>query len=131
MTSFIMWQARDNQGIKRELTVQYTPEQNNKPQVNFLKVFGCIAYSHIPSQFREKFDEKGEKYIFVGYSDESKGYRLLNPKTEELLISRNVPHHQVHLAHQVQARARQIHQAHQICHPRRCDLLKTFIIHVI
>ncbi|KAL5848578.1 hypothetical protein ACOSQ3_006622 [Xanthoceras sorbifolium] len=152
MASFIMWQARE------ELTVRYTPEHNvntviyilnraptkavlnktpfeawhkQKPQVSFLKVFGCIAYSHIPSQFREKFDEKGEKYIFVGYSDELKGYRLLNPKIEELLILRNVPHHQVHLAHQVQARVRQIHQAHQIRHTGRCDLLKTFIIHVI
>ncbi|KAL5768458.1 hypothetical protein ACOSP7_015005 [Xanthoceras sorbifolium] len=120
--------------IKRELTVQYTPEQNGhkqKPQVSSLKVFGCIAYSHISSQFKEKSDEKGEKYIFVGYSDESKGYRLLKPKIEELLISRNIPHHQVHLAHQVQARTRQIHQAHQFRYPGRCDLLKTFIIHVI
>ncbi|KAL5766865.1 hypothetical protein ACOSP7_017482 [Xanthoceras sorbifolium] len=126
---FILWnqavhhQKIDyNQGIKRKLI---------KPQVNSLKVFSCIAYSHIPSQFREKFDENGENYIFVGDSDESKGYRLLNPKTEELLILRNVPHHQVHLAHQVQTSARQIHQAHQIRHPGRCDLLKTFIIHVI
>ena len=31
-----------------------------KPMVNQLIVFGCIAYTHIPSQERENFDEKGE-----------------------------------------------------------------------
>lgn len=57
--------------------------------VNQLKVFGCIAYAHIPSQEREKFDEKGEKYIFIGYCNESKGFRLLNPKSNKLVISRD------------------------------------------
>jgi hypothetical protein len=61
-----------------------------KPMVNQFKVFGCIAYAHIPSQEREKFDEKGEKYIFIRYSDESKGFRLLNPKSNKLVVSRDV-----------------------------------------
>ena len=58
--------------------------------VNRLKVFGCIAYAHIPSQEREKFDEKGETFIFIGYIDESKGFFLLNPKTNKLVILRDV-----------------------------------------
>ena len=41
-----------------------------KPEVHQLKVFGCITYSHIPVQHREKFDEKGEKLLFLGYSEE-------------------------------------------------------------
>lgn len=61
-----------------------------KPKVGYFKVFGCIAYAHIPSQRREKFDEKGEKYIFIGYSEESKAYRLFKPDTKELVISRDV-----------------------------------------
>ena len=61
-----------------------------KPVVSQLKVFGCIAYSLVPAQNREKFDEKGEKLIFVGYSDESKGYRLIDPTTSQLVISRDV-----------------------------------------
>ena len=47
-------------------------------------------HAHIPSQEREKFDEKGEKYIFIGYSDESKRFCLLNPKTNKPVISRDV-----------------------------------------
>ncbi|KAH9664737.1 Integrase catalytic domain-containing protein [Citrus sinensis] len=63
---------------------------NRKPTVDHLKIFGSIAYALIPTQNREKFDEKGEKYLFIGYSDESNGYRLLNPTTNKLVISRDV-----------------------------------------
>ena len=73
--------------------VNKTPYQawyKRKPQVNHLKIFGCIAYSLVPSLKREKFDEKGEKYVFTGYSDESKGYHLFNLKMKELVISRDV-----------------------------------------
>ena len=45
---------------------------NRKPTVDHFKVFGCVAYSHIPKENREKLDEKGEKCIFVGYSDNLK-----------------------------------------------------------
>eukprot|EP00253_Pinus_taeda_P025723 PITA_25723 len=46
-----------------------------KERVTHMKVFGCVAYAHIPDQLRRKLDSKGEKYIFIGYSEESKAYR--------------------------------------------------------
>ena len=61
-----------------------------KPDVSHLKVFGSITYALIPSQSRDKFDEKGEKLIFIGYNDESKAFRLFNPKKDQLLISKDV-----------------------------------------
>ncbi|KAG6494715.1 hypothetical protein ZIOFF_042476 [Zingiber officinale] len=62
------------------------PEIEAKAQISE----GCvIAYSHISTPNRDKFDEKGEKLIFVGYSDESKGYRLYNPITCKLVISQS------------------------------------------
>ena len=33
-----------------------------------LKVFGCIAYVHIPDDKSSKLDLKAEKCIFIGYS---------------------------------------------------------------
>ena len=56
-------------------------------QVQLIKYFGCVVNSHIPSQDREKFDKKEEKNIFLGYDNESKGYRLFNPKTNKLVNS--------------------------------------------
>ena len=37
-----------------------------------MRVFGCVAYAHVLDQLRKKLDNKGEKCIFLGYSDESK-----------------------------------------------------------
>ncbi|CAL1370542.1 unnamed protein product [Linum trigynum] len=62
---------------------------HRRPQVDHLKVFGCIAYAHISTPNRDKFDQKGEKLIFTSYSDESKGYRLYNPVKNEVVVSRD------------------------------------------
>ncbi|KAL0303185.1 UNVERIFIED_CONTAM: Retrovirus-related Pol polyprotein from transposon TNT 1-94 [Sesamum radiatum] len=61
-----------------------------KPVVDHFRIFGCTAYALIPSQKREKFDGKGQKLVFVGYSDESKGYHLLDPSTSKVIISRDM-----------------------------------------
>ena len=58
--------------------------------MSHLKVFGCIAYVHVPDELHRKLDPKAEKCIFVGYSLEQKGYRCYNPITRELRISRDV-----------------------------------------
>jgi len=63
---------------------------NRKPNVDHFRVFGCIAYSQIPKENREKLDGKGEKWILIGYSNESKGYHLYNPKTKKMIVSRDV-----------------------------------------
>ncbi|XP_074347359.1 uncharacterized protein LOC141686208 [Apium graveolens] len=51
---------------------------------------GGIAYAHIPDQKRKKLDDKGKKCIFTGYDKRSKVYRLYNPLTKNLIISRDV-----------------------------------------
>ena len=43
-----------------------------KQFVTHMRVFGCVAYAHIPDQLRKKLDSKGEKCIFIGYNGESK-----------------------------------------------------------
>ncbi|KAI8440646.1 hypothetical protein MSG28_001855 [Choristoneura fumiferana] len=71
-----------------------TPEEKwtgSKPDLSHLHVFGCIAYSLVPEQRRRKFDAKSKMYIFVGYSETSKGFRLMNPSNpRQVLVSRNV-----------------------------------------
>ena len=70
-----------------------TPEEawsGRKPNVEHLRIFGCIAYAHIPDEKRKKLDDKGVKCIFLGYSDVSKAYKLFDPITEKIIISRDV-----------------------------------------
>ena len=61
-----------------------------KPTVNHFRIFGCIAYADIPNKKRSKFDDKGEKCIFLGVSDQSKAYKLYNPTTKKIIISHDV-----------------------------------------
>ncbi len=63
---------------------------NVKPDVSKLKVFGCIAYAHIPREKRKKLDKKTTKCIFVGYPENSKGYKLYDPTKREMFRSRDV-----------------------------------------
>ena len=56
-----------------------------------LKVFGCITYVHIPYKLHNnKLDPKAEKYVFVSYSLEQKGYGCYNPVMHELKVSKDV-----------------------------------------
>jgi hypothetical protein len=55
-----------------------TPKEkfiSKKPNVSHLKVFGCIAYVHVPDEKKSKLDPKDDKCIFIGYSLKQKGYR--------------------------------------------------------
>lgn len=61
-----------------------------KENVSHLRVFGCVAYAHIPEDIRNKLDDKSERCIFVGYSEKSKAYKLFNPITKKTIISRDV-----------------------------------------
>lgn len=75
-------------------SVEYkTPNEtwsNQKRGVRHLKIFGCVAYAHVPDQARKKLDDKRVKCIFIGYEKRSKAYRLYNPLTKKVIISRDV-----------------------------------------
>jgi hypothetical protein len=61
-----------------------------KPYVSHFCVFGSIAWAQIPYEKRKELQPKSEKYIFVGYSKDVKGYRLLQPHSNEIVIRRDV-----------------------------------------
>ena len=58
--------------------------------VSHLRVFGCVAYAHVPKERRGKPDDKSEKCIFTGYSKQSKADKLYNPVTKNTIISIDV-----------------------------------------
>jgi hypothetical protein len=53
-------------------------------------VFGSVAWAHIPYEKRRNLQPKIEKCIFVGYYKYVKGYRLLQPHSNEIIIIRDV-----------------------------------------
>ncbi|CAL8095191.1 unnamed protein product [Prunus armeniaca] len=70
-----------------------TPEEawsGRKPAIGYFKVFGCIEYARIPDEKRKKLDDKGEKCVFLGISEDSKVYKLFNHVSKKIIISRDV-----------------------------------------
>lgn len=82
--------------LNRSLTLavkDVTPEEawsGNKPYVDYFRVFGCIAYVHTPDARRTKLDDKSVKCVLLGVTEESKAYRLYNPISKKIVISRDV-----------------------------------------
>lgn len=68
----------------------YEKWTGKKPNISHLKIFGTKAMVHIPKEKRLKWDRKSQELIFVGYCDNTKGYRLLNPINGKTVISRDV-----------------------------------------
>ena len=44
---------------------------------------------HVPDQKRKKLEEQSTTCIFVGYPNNSKGYKFYNPESNKMFISRD------------------------------------------
>lgn len=70
-----------------------TPEEawsGVKPSVDHFRIFGSVAHVHIPDARRTKLEDKSYMCILLGVSEESKGYRLYDPISKKIVISRDV-----------------------------------------
>jgi hypothetical protein len=56
------------------------------PYVSHFRVFGSVAWVHIPDEKRKVLHPKNEKYIFFGYSEDVKGYQFFNLIPIKLLL---------------------------------------------
>ena len=57
-----------------------------KPNISNVRVFGSLAYAHIPDELRQKLDAKADVMMFVGYSEQSKAYRLYDPVSKQVVV---------------------------------------------
>ena len=70
-----------------------TPEEaysGKKLEVGNFKIFGCLTYSHVPSEKWTKLDPMTEKGIFVGYDEISKSYRIYIPARKHTVVRQDV-----------------------------------------
>lgn len=73
--------------------VDKTPEEawtGLKVNLSAMRIFGSPVMVHVPKQKRAKWDPKSRKMIFVGYDDNTKGYRCIDSTTKRIEISRDV-----------------------------------------
>jgi hypothetical protein len=64
--------------------------RGKKPTVKYFRTFGSRCYILRDRENLEKFDPKSDEGIFLGYSTNSRGYRVFNKRTETVMESINV-----------------------------------------
>ena len=64
--------------------------KGRKPNLSYLRVWGCVAFYKALNSRRSKLGPRGIKSIFVGYVENSKAYRLLNLDSNTIVESRDV-----------------------------------------
>ena len=74
----------------KEREIPYERWYGRKPDVSHFRVFGCMAYAHVPDCERRKLETKSKRMRFVGYGLTSKGYRLFDETNRKLCIRRDV-----------------------------------------
>nr|GEZ09130.1 retrovirus-related Pol polyprotein from transposon TNT 1-94 [Tanacetum cinerariifolium] len=70
-----------------------TPYQiinDRKPSVKFFHIFGFLCYNVRDGENLDKIKEKGDECIFVGYSTQSRAYRVFNKRTIVIMESIHV-----------------------------------------
>ncbi|KAL5715327.1 hypothetical protein ACHQM5_017160 [Ranunculus cassubicifolius] len=60
------------------------------PNYASLRVFGCRCFPYLRDYAKNKFDPRSLPCVFLGYSDQYKGYRCLHPSTGRVYTSRHV-----------------------------------------
>nr|GFB62258.1 hypothetical protein [Tanacetum cinerariifolium] len=60
---------------------------DRKTSIKHLYIFGCICYITRDGKNLDKMKEKGDPCILVGYSTQSKGYRVHNKRTRLIVES--------------------------------------------
>ena len=68
----------------------YEAQHDQKPKVDHMHVFGCLAYAHVPSQQWAKINAKGVKRIFISNSLDSKAHKIFHPDTNKVVTFRDV-----------------------------------------
>nr|GEV42168.1 hypothetical protein [Tanacetum cinerariifolium] len=63
---------------------------DQKPSVKFFHIFGSICYIVRDGENLDKMKEKGDECIFVGYSTQSRAYRVFNKRTRVIMESIHV-----------------------------------------
>nr|PNR60462.1 hypothetical protein PHYPA_003255 [Physcomitrium patens] len=82
-----------NRSPTKSVQVTKTPFElwyKRQPNLSYLKIFGCKAHVFISKETRKKLDSHSQEAIFLGYSEESKAYRLINIQSQQILISRDI-----------------------------------------
>nr|GFB33940.1 Gag-Pol polyprotein [Tanacetum cinerariifolium] len=76
--------------ISRHEKTLYHIINDRKPSVKCFHIFGSVCYIVRDGENHNKMKEKGDECIFVGYSTQSRAYRVFNKRTRVIMESIHV-----------------------------------------
>nr|GFC93471.1 hypothetical protein [Tanacetum cinerariifolium] len=76
--------------IPRHEKIPYHIINDRKPSVKFFHIFSSVCYIVRDGENLDKMKEKGDECIFVGYSNQSRAYRVFNKRTRVIMESIHV-----------------------------------------
>nr|GEX46621.1 hypothetical protein [Tanacetum cinerariifolium] len=76
--------------IPRHEKTPYHIVNDRKPSVKFFHIFGSLRYIVRDGENLNKMKEKGDACIFVGYSTQSRAYKVFNKRTRVIMESIHV-----------------------------------------
>lgn len=81
-----------NRLVTRTLVLQtpYESFKGRKPRAGHIRVFGCVGYVKIATRHLKKLDDRSKALVHLGTEPGTKAYRLLNPSTRRITVSRDV-----------------------------------------
>jgi hypothetical protein len=75
---------------KGEKETPYQQWYGEKPNIKNIREWGCDQFTHVPKELRKKLDAKSRKGIFIGYSEQQLGYRVMDIESMKVHVSRDV-----------------------------------------
>ena len=68
----------------------YEVLRGKRSNISHLRIFGCICYAKIEKPHLRKLDDRSRMLVHLGTEPGSKAYRLLEPETWKIVVSRDV-----------------------------------------
>lgn len=68
----------------------YESLRKKKPNLSHLRIFGCVSFVRTNTVGRKKLDDRSKVLVHLGTEPGSKAYRLLDPTTKRVVVSRDV-----------------------------------------
>jgi hypothetical protein len=87
--TIVYLQNRSPHRILRKMTPKET-FTDRRPDVEHIRIFGCLNFSHVPSKRRKKLDPTSQQGILVGYSKVSKAYCIYILPLRKVVVRKDV-----------------------------------------
>ena len=68
----------------------YEGWNGRKPHLGHLRIFGCKGHVKIVGTHLKKLDDRSVQMVYFGIEEGSKAHRMYNPKTNKIVVSRDV-----------------------------------------